>query len=219
MKYSEVLNRLHNLINYTPSQSELCRILDTKQSTMSNRAMRDSEIPVEDIGKINKYYSINLFTNASLTQPNIDITPDNNSVSADYYPDIFGSCGGGAFVLSENKVQVQIPKTLFFKNISSIRKYSVINAIGESMLPLIQDKDKLIVEHFESGDQIQDNRIYVFSYLDSIFVKRLVKNINELIIISDNPDKNIYKNICLQKDDMNNIYIIGQIVGLMRDLR
>ena len=87
------------------------------------------------------------------------------------------------------------------------------------MLPLIQDKDKLIVEHFESGDQIQDNRIYVFSYLDSIFVKRLVKNINELIIISDNPDKNIYKNICLQKDDMNNIYIIGQIVGLMRDLR
>ena len=214
MQVNEKISILQNLIKRKITYEEIAKTLGLGSGqALRNRVTRKQPLKDYEEKQIDDYFNIEIKQNKTY------LTNKNDSITADYYPDIFGSCGGGAFVLSENKVQVQIPKTSFFKNISSIRKYSVINAIGESMLPLIQDKDKLIVEHFESGDQIQDNRIYVFSYLDSIFVKRLVKNINELIIISDNPDKNIYKNICLQKDDMNNIYIIGQIVGLMRDLR
>lgn len=214
MQVNEKISILQNLIKRKVTYEEIAKILGLGSGqALRNRVTRKQPLKDYEEKLIDDFFNIEIEKNKTY------LTNKNDSITADYYPDIFGSCGGGAFVLSENKVQVQIPKTSFFKNISSFRKYSVINAIGESMLPLIQDKDKLIVEHFESGDQIQDNRIYVFSYLDSIFVKRLVKNINELIIISDNPDKNIYKNICLQKDDMNNIYIIGQIVGLMRDLR
>lgn len=214
MQVNEKISILQNLIKRKVTYEEIAKILGLGSGqALRNRVTRKQPLKDYEEKLIDDFFNIEIEQNKTY------LTNKNDSITADYYPDIFGSCGGGAFVLSENKVQVQIPKTSFFNNISSIRKYSVINAIGESMLPLIQDKDKLIVEHFESGDQIQDNRIYVFSYLDSIFVKRLVKNINELIIISDNPDKNIYKNICLQKDDMNNIYIIGQIVGLMRDLR
>lgn len=85
------------------------------------------------------------------------------------------------------------------------------------MSPTIYDKDKLIVEHWE-GEQIKDNQVYVFAYNNEIFVKRLVKNVDEIVITSDNPNP-IYRPRFIEKDDMNNVLIIGQIIGLFRGLR
>ena len=127
---------------------------------------------------------------------------------------MFGSCEGGRFVLSETKERVQVPRNII-ENYRKFKKYSVINAIGDSMTPYIQDKDLLIVEHYDN-EQIRDNRIYVFRFGDSIFVKRLVFNIDELIVKSDNKE---YKEKIVEKDDLNEVQIIGQIVGLMRSAR
>lgn len=41
MKSSVVFDRLQNLIDYLPEQSELCKITGVKQSTMSNWFKRD----------------------------------------------------------------------------------------------------------------------------------------------------------------------------------
>lgn len=142
---------------------------------------------------------------------------EEETVTLDFYPEVFGSCGNGAFVLSEEKEQINVPVKCFNFPFSKVKKYSVINAVGDSMQPFIYDKDKLIVEHY-SGEQIKDNRVYVFCYCNEIFIKRLSKNINEIIIKSDNPDP-IYRARIIEKEDMNNIIIIGEIVGLMRDLR
>ena len=152
------------------------------------------------------------FKNLSFVQ-----NQENENVTLDYYPDVFGSCGGGAFVLSEQKELIQVPARCFSAPFSSNKRYSVINAIGESMSPTICDKDKLIVEHFEGG-QIKDNRVYVFCFGDEIFVKRLIKNVDEMIIKSDNPDP-MYRPRYIEKEDMNNITIVGEIVGLIRDMR
>lgn len=67
MRYSEVLDRLQNLINYRPSQAELMQILNVKQSTMSNRVNRNSDISIDEISKINEHYGINLYTSTSQT--------------------------------------------------------------------------------------------------------------------------------------------------------
>lgn len=206
MKYSVVLNRLQNLINYTPSQAELCNICNIKQSTMSNRANRDSDIPSDEIVMINNYYGINLYA---------EETPANNPITLNYYPDVFGSCGNGIFELSQEKEQIIVPKKAFFEKFSSHKQYSVINAYGNSMVPLFYNKDKLIVEHW-NGEQIIDNKPYIFTYKDEIFIKRLAKNIDQLMIISENKDYDIRK---LTGSQLNDINIIGQIVGLMRDLR
>lgn len=150
---------------------------------------------------------------------NVDFTKVNNSddcISIDYYPEVFGSCGSGRFVLSEEKELIQVPKK-FFKTFSPVKHYSVINALGDSMKPYIQDKDRLIVEHWEGG-QIKDNRVYVFCYKDEIFVKRLIKNVDEIIIKSDNPDP-MYRPRYIEKENMNDVLIVGEIVGLMRDMR
>ena len=141
---------------------------------------------------------------------------NSTTVSIDYYPEVFGSCGSGKFVLSEQKELIQVPKKLF-SHFSPQKQYSIINAIGDSMLPYIHNKDKLIVEHWQ-GEQIKDNQVYVFCYKDEIFVKRLVKNIDEIIVKSDNPDP-MYRPRYIGKEDMNNVLIVGEIVGLMRDMR
>lgn len=145
---------------------------------------------------------------------NSDVISD-DSIILDYYPDMFGSCGNGIFALSPVKEQLIVPKKAFFTRFSPIKQYSVINAYGDSMQPFICDRDKLIVEHYE-GEQIIDNRPYIFCYKDEIFIKRLVKNVNQLVIIPENKD---YDTIKLVGKELEDINIIGQIVGLMRNLR
>ena len=86
------------------------------------------------------------------------------------------------------------------------------------MQPTIQNKDKLVIELLSESDRIKDNNIYVFFYNDRIFCKRLVQNIDSIMVISDNPDKNIYPTSRIEKENMNEIHLIGRIVGLMRGM-
>jgi len=92
------------------------------------------------------------------------------------------------------------------------KNYSIIKTRGNSMAPEIQDGDLLLIEHYD-GEQIIDNAVYFFMYENEVFVKRLSKNINEMIIPSDNKD---YKQIVLQKDELNNMYIIGKVFCFAR---
>ena len=137
-------------------------------------------------------------------------------ISVDYYPDVLASCGGGAFELSNIKEKIRIPK-MCIEQYMPLARYSVINAYGDSMQPTILSRDKLIVEFLESK-VIKDNNIYIFYYNDRIFCKRLVQNIDSIVVISDNPDKTIYPTSVIEKENMNDIYLIGRIVGLMRGL-
>lgn len=207
MRYSTVLARLQNLINRDISQAELCRILNVKQSTMGNRQNRDSNFSEEEIEELNNYYRVDIYADNTKS--------DTPKLTLDYYPDVLGSCGTGTFVLSEKKEQIQVPDNVFFKKFSKVKQYSVINARGDSMQPFIYSGDKLIVEHW-NGEQIIDNQVYVFCYENEIFVKRLTKNINQLVIKSDNT---FYDVIKLTGSELNKIIIVGQIVGLFRDLR
>lgn len=200
MRYSVLLDRLQNLINYKPSQSEIGKILDLRQTAISGRANRDSNFSDDEIKKIEQYYHI--------------VIEDDN-LTIDYYPDVFGSCGNGVFELSPEKTQIIVPKNAFFEKFSPNKQYSVINAVGNSMQPLIFDRDKLIVEHW-NGEQIIDNKPYIFCYKDEIFIKRLAKNVDQLMIISENKDYDTRK---LEGEQLKDVNIIGQIVGLMRDLR
>lgn len=207
MKHSELLEALQNLIGFKPPAKAFVKMLDfSSEKIFYTRAQRDSNYTEEELQKIEQFYCIEI--------PRSNEKPI-DAIEADYYPEVFGSCGGGAFVLSETKEKMIIPKKSLL-NFSASKKYSIINALGDSMHPYILDKDKLVVEHLEY-EPIKDNRVYVFCYNEQIYVKRLIKNVKELIIKSDNPDP-IYKPIVLEGEEMNDIYIIGQIVGIIREV-
>ena len=207
MKYSVLLATLQNLniLDFIPKQSDFCKILGLSRATVSAREKRDTEFTEEELQKLEKYWVV--------TIPR-DIASE---IELDYYPDVFGSCGSGAFVLSETRERISVPRKSFLTrvmpNVSNFKKYSVINAIGDSMQPYIYENDKLIVEHFDGG-QIKDNKIYVFCYDNEIFVKRLVKNITQVVIKSDNT---LYDPIKIDGKDPS-FMIIGEIVGMLRDM-
>lgn len=206
MKHSELLRVLQNLIGFEPKQTELGKVLEVGYSTIGNRASRDSSYSIEELMKIEKSYGLPIGCLSG-------IQSNENCVDLDYFSDVWASCGTGAVVFEEASEKLSVPTSLI-QNYSKTNRYSVINSRGDSMTPFIQDRDKLIVEHWNGG-QIIDNCIYVFRYANELFVKRLVKNITQIVIKSDNP---LYEPIKITDKDQD-FELIGQIVGLMRDLR
>lgn len=192
----EVLEKWSLKTDAQMKQADLASYLGMTRQQLS--ALKDKPIPEKYFEQIES-----LLNNAD------------DSVILDYYPDMFGSCGNGVFELSQTKERLTVPKKAFFIRYSPIKKYSVINATGNSMEPLIYDRDKLIIEHYE-GEQIIDNRPYIFCYNGEIFIKRLAKNVDQLMIIPENKMYDVRK---LTGKQMNEVNIIGQVVGLMRDLR
>jgi SOS-response transcriptional repressor LexA len=210
LKYSLVRDTLQNLIEYVPTHAELAdefklHRIDTTANALSNRLSNDGYLKENEIKVIEEVYGVFLLPNDNKT--------NDNCIDLDYFSDVWASCGTGAVVFEETSDKISVPTSLI-QNYSKSNKYSVINARGDSMQPFIQNFDKLIVEHWNGG-QIIDNCIYVFRYANELFVKRLVKNITQIVIKSDNP---LYEPIKITDKDQD-FEVIGQIVGLMRDLR
>lgn len=203
MKTSELQELLNKQLGFTPKAELMCKVLGLgARQSWYQRVARDSEVNDDEIKNIEHHFAISLRENNNT-----------NCVDIDYFENVYGSCGIGAKIFDETSQRLTVPKNMI-ENYSKGHRYSVINSKGDSMTPFIQDNDKLIVEHWE-GSQIIDNRIYVFSYDNEIFVKRLVKNVTQIIIKSDNP---IYEPIKIEGKDKK-FSLIGQIVGLLRDVR
>lgn len=189
------------------SQDELAKIIGVDQKTISHWENGINEPQLNKLRIFCNNFNIPLsyFTGESGQQ--LD-----NVIYVDFYPDIYASCGKGGLIASDNKETLAMPINLIPTKITKNKTYSIIKVKGNSMSPEIQDGDMVLIEHYE-GEQIIDNAIYLFMYENEVFVKRLSKNINEVIITSDNKD---YPQIILRKDEINHLYIIGKVFGFAR---
>lgn len=197
MRFSKLLDTLQNLIGFTPKQSDIGKILNMGYSTINGRYQRDSDFSDEEIEKIEEHYGISIRGG------------DNNSIELNFYPDVFASCGTGCMVFQESPEKFLVSKDSI-TDFSSNATYSVITAEGTSMYPVIFDGDKVILKHWQ-GEQIIDDKIYLFSYNDELFIKKLAKNIDQIIIKSENEE---YPNRIITPNDT--FKIIGRVVSLIR---
>lgn len=206
------------------SQAEIARALGTTRSNISLRIKNKSQLTLPEARKIVENLRINAphevlngmlktcgqYCESDTSMP--DIVQENEAtVDMAYYEDVYGSCGSGAFVFSESTKIIQVPKNIIL-SYSEFKTYSVVNASGDSMQPHILDKDRLIVEHW-NGEQITDNKVYIFRFNDQIFIKRLVLNLDQIVVKSDNKE---YQTRYIEAAAADNFQIIGKIVGLMR---
>ncbi len=212
MKHSELISIIKECTGITPKQKDLAKIINKPIGTINSRASRNLSYTEKELDMIEDYFKIGL-TNKCFFD---DMHNNSGEITVDYYPEVLASCGSGTFELSQVKEKIRIPR-MCIKHYMPLSKYSVINAYGDSMKPTIQNGDKLIVEMLEYKS-IKDNNIYIFFYNDKIFCKRLIQNIDSVVVISDNPNKEIYPTSTIHKKDMNNIHLIGRIAGLMRAL-
>lgn len=204
MKINELISEISALSGTQINQSMLADSLGITRQTVSNRIKNESEVTVSELKKAEKYFNINMLGAQNLNHEILYI---------DYYTDVFASCGNGSILFSSEKSKLPLASSMI-KGYSKNKLYSMINASGNSMSPTIDDGDKLIVEHW-NGDQIQDNKIYVFCYNSEFFVKRLSKNIDEIIIKSDNPE---YRVRTISSKTINDLILIGKIVSIIKPL-
>ena len=203
MKLGEVFEIITKQNGMAINQTILAESLGITRQTVSNRIKNRSEVTVSEIQKIEKFFNIKLDI-PSYVQPQ-------NTFFINYYPDVFVSCGMGTVFFSEEKYQILLPKEII-SEYSSACTYSLINAKGDSMAPSIYPNDKLIIRHSDY-EQIEDNKIYVFCYKNELFVKRLSKNIDEVIVKSDNPE---YSTKIIPSEDLQNLLVIGKVSGIIR---
>jgi phage repressor protein C with HTH and peptisase S24 domain len=204
MRNSVVFSTLQNLIPDPITQTDIRNIIGISQPAMSNRVKRDSEYTDEEIQKIEEFFGVSLRNNTHITESDV--------IKIDYYPDIYASCGTGCIVFDESKEKLTIAKSTI-PYYSPNEKYFVVTCKGSSMSPILEDDDKAIIQQWQ-GEQIIDDRIYLFSYNSELFIKRLVKNLDQIVVISEN--KTFENRIVTKKDEFR---IIGQIVGMFRDLK
>ena len=196
MKYNELQKKIKEQIGFEPRQTDFCKILDLSRQAMSNRVKNNLEFPLEEITKIEEKYAIKL-------------TDFGNEVTLDYFTNIYASCGNGCIAANETSEKISVTR----ETIPAYNKndeYCVINIKGSSMFPALCDGDKAIIK-LCADEQIIDDRIYVFSYKNELFVKRLVKNIDEVIAISENKDFGRRP-----LNDINELHIIGRVVASIR---
>lgn len=205
MKLDELLSIIYKKTGTYVNQSVLAESFGVTRQTISNRIKNESQVTVSELQKAEKYFNIVLFDD--------NIADSDSIVYIDYYTDVFASCGNGNIIFAGQKIKLPI-STLLINSYSSKKTYSMINATGNSMLPLIDNRDKLIVEHWENS-QIEDNKIYVFCFNNEFFVKRLSKNFDEIIIKSDNSD---YRTRTISGSTIDGLKIIGKIVGIIKTL-
>ena len=205
MLLEELLTIIPTKTGESINQSTLAESLGITRQTVSNRIKNASQLTVSEIFKIEEFFNIKIFSDNRIEEENI--------AYIDYYSNVFASCGTGSIVFSEDKTQIPIA-TFLIDKFSKQKRYSIINATGNSMAPTIDSGDKLVVEHW-TGDQIQDNKIYVFCFNNEFFVKRLSKNLDEIIIKSDNSD---YRTRTISGDTISELILIGKIVGVIKAL-
>ena len=204
MKLDEILTLISQKTGNYINQTALADSLGITRQTVSNRIKNESQLTVAELKRIEDYFNIVIL--------NEDDTI-NQIVYIDYYNDVFASCGSGSIVFSEEKVKIPV-SSMLINGFSKSKTYSMINATGNSMSPTIENGDKLIVEHWNNG-QIQDNRVYVFCFNNEFFVKRLSKNLDEIIIKSDNPE---YRIRTINGSTTEELILVGKIVGVIKSL-
>ena len=200
MQFDELIDALQKLIIIRPSVKDIANALGVQDKAIYARKSRNSELTYEELRKIENVYGIV----GSLTGA---VSSD---ICIDFYPDVFGSCGSGCMVFNETSEKMAVTKDVI-KNYSPNNKYSIISARGSSMSPVINDDDRLVIQH-NVENQIIDDTVYLFRYNDELFIKRLVKNVDQIVCISENP--RFQDRIIEPKGD--NFSIIGKVVGLFR---
>ena len=214
MKYNVVLDRLQNLINYTPKQSELCRITGVKQSTMSNRASLNSDFTSDEIMKLNEFYKINLFTNTR-NNNNVayaaKICPPDDIIKIPYWSGLPDELKIPDFtcVTAERNVI----KNHWYLNPDSLR---IVPMFGNKMANYwykINDSDILIID--TSHNKIVGNGVYfATSQNNTRFWIREMQNLinNDVEFKAFSPSGNTTRVMTKQQLEEVDFKVIGKVV-------
>lgn len=201
MKDLEILKKV--MYDYNLTQSKLAEMLSCTQSYINQILAGKSKL-----SSSKKKILLDKFP--------IEISSVESFIDVFYFKELGGSCGNGSLIdyISPTTEILQLSSKY---GLSPNRKYFCVNAFGDSMVETIHDKEIVIFEDWHAN-QIIDNKIYLFSFDNKYYIKRLTYNIDEIVISSDNKAKDengdyIYSTKKIKGEDINRLYIYGRFRG------
>nr|DAO24342.1 MAG TPA: hypothetical protein [Caudoviricetes sp.] len=195
MKTKEALSEIIGFKKRNVSQQEIGKVLGVTKQYIGQSM--NKELTEEQLKLLEQHFRID-FTKVNKKE---------DKITVDYYPDVIASCGPGGFELSQECIQYDVPATLFPPS-KNVKGYSMCHAKGNSMFPRIWDGDFVICEH-KDNMKIENGEMYIFCYDDQIYLKRLTKNINQIVVESENPD---FPTQYIEKEQMNDVHLIGHVI-------
>ncbi|MBP3140853.1 S24 family peptidase [Aliivibrio fischeri] len=129
--------------------------------------------------------------------------------------DISASAGAGALVEYEPSIEVELGDTLKIAlGINHPSKAKMLHVQGDSMSPTLQSNSLIAIEEVDS---FSDDGIYVFTWDNDLFVKRLQRTKAGIKVISDNT---VYEPWEILSDEMRGegFIIRGRVTGCCQHL-
>ncbi|MDO6708427.1 S24 family peptidase [Photobacterium sp. 1_MG-2023] len=127
------------------------------------------------------------------------------------------AAGAGCLSNTEYQTSVFTVSTALVKSLGLLPEYSaIVFCSGESMLPTMDDGDRILVDTRELTEPVKDG-VYVIRIDEMVYVKRLKWNIlnQSYSVVSDNPS---YDDFEVAGDDLKRLKIIGRAAMVMRSL-
>ena len=190
MHIKEVQEKLRRIKNINISQGDIAKAIDTTRSNVSQLFSKNSILNEEKIRKIEEFFGVNLSEEDNFLPENFIKIP--------YY---------------ENLKIKKDPTYIFMPDFSKSKPKAplAIKVDTDSMAPYI-NKGDLAVFGGEYRD-IEDGRVFLIKYRGDFFIKRILNNLNSVILKSDNKD---YNDITLSEILLDNMEILGKFHCLVR---
>ncbi|MGM0534416.1 MAG: S24 family peptidase [Campylobacterota bacterium] len=206
--FSRVLSRMKEFIEGEKiTDKSVASLLGVKPEYLS-RCKATGHIPYEKVVGFCRQRGLDLnyilFGNSAGVQPD----DDDRTVRIKLLHDVFGSCGGGGEVVSDEHEWLRLDKTVLNNLCPTVnpRHLESIKAVGDSMEPAI--KDGAIVFFDKNDTNINKAGIFALRSRGGIFIKRVFLGIDGSVeLISQN---SIYPP---ERVDIDEIFIIGRVLG------
>ena len=152
------------------------------------------------------------------SEPQADYTITIEYEHIPIYGDAHLAAGNGRVVESESVTDhIPLYKTWIREKGYKTSHLIVFRVEGDSMVPLIKDKDLLLID--TSAKVIESGKIYAISANNELRVKRIHRQLDGSLVISSDNKSPEYQDQTLSKDQLNSLQIIGRVVNsLMVDL-
>ena len=136
------------------------------------------------------------------------VPPDEELEAYDFVPKTTARAGAGSSFITEDETQglYAFRKDFFAAQHISATKSILIDVMGDSMSPTLQDGDTILID--KSDTQIVDGRIYLVTLGDNLLIKRIFMAARGLVLHSDNPS---YMDTPIGQEDLDAFRVHGRL--------
>ena len=136
------------------------------------------------------------------------LLPDEELEAYDFVPKTSARAGAGSSLITEDKTQglYAFRKDFFATQRISSTKSVLLDVMGDSMSPTLQDGDTILID--KSDTQIVDGRIYLVTLGDNLLIKRIFMAARGLVLHSDNP---AYRETPIGQEDLDAFRVHGRL--------